>query len=93
MLKKSLFAMAIALASCSLIHLPAAAESEDDKQEFPPVSFINSNGTGELTSFITMTVNGISIKSNTPFPTSGELPNFTLPEQTPQENGCKKQYQ
>ncbi|MBD2188758.1 hypothetical protein [Pseudanabaena mucicola] len=81
--------MAIALASCSLVHLPAAAESEENKPEFPPVNFINSNGTGELTSFITMTINGISIKSNTPFPVSGEIPNFILPTPPePEHKGC-----
>ncbi|MBD2188760.1 hypothetical protein [Pseudanabaena mucicola] len=83
MLKKFFFAMAIAIASCSLVHLHAVAESDDDKQEFPPVNFINSNGTGELTSFITMTVHGISIKSNTPFPVSGDIPNFTPPAPKP----------
>ncbi len=58
--------------ACSVGFICAAnAQPVTLEDPIPPVNFINSSGSGELNSFITQTINGLSVKTNNPPPVTG----------------------
>ena len=69
----STFTQGRALRDACSVGFICAANAQPDTPDtiIPPVNFINSSGTGELNSFITQTINGLSVQTNNPPPVTG----------------------